>query len=65
VVDAITASGAPVVGHNCWLDFSHSVAKFVGPPAPNVADFAAQLATLFPTVYDTKHLLGDYSGGGL
>ena len=58
VIDAVTRAGVPVVGHNCWLDFSHTVAKFVGPPSPSLPGFAQQLHSVFPRVYDTKHLTG-------
>ena len=57
VIDGISAAGMPVVGHNCWLDLSHTVAKFLGPPSPQLACWAQQLAAVFPTVYDTKHML--------
>jgi len=57
VIDGITAAGVPVVGHNCWLDFSHTVAKFVGAPRRDVGEWARQLAGVFPSVYDTKLLI--------
>ena len=61
VMDAVAASGVPVVGHNCQLDFAHSTAKFIGPTAglpADVAAWAAALATLFPGgVWDTKAMI--------
>jgi len=60
VIDRISQRGVPVVGHNCWLDFSHSVSKFVGSPSPSVSQWAAQLASVFPCVFDTKHLIASH-----
>jgi hypothetical protein len=56
VIDKITEKGVPVVGHNCWLDFSHTVAKFYGTPSYSLPTWAKQLSRVFPTVYDTKHI---------
>ena len=69
VIDAITASRAPVVGHNALLDFIHTTSKFVCEPPPNVAEWAVQLRGAFPTVFDTKvvcalpELAGIFGGG--
>jgi hypothetical protein len=57
VIDGITAARVPVVGHNCWLDLSHTTAKFAGAPKRDVGEWAAQLQGVFPTVYDTKLLI--------
>jgi hypothetical protein len=57
VLDAISASKVPVVGHNLFLDLGHCAAKFVGPLPENVCDFATQMKTLFPVIFDTKHLI--------
>jgi hypothetical protein len=54
VIDAISASQAPVIGHNCFLDFIHTTSKFVGDPPANVTDWAVQLSSVYPVVFDTK-----------
>ena len=59
VIDAISTSGAPVVGHNCWMDLMHSHAKFIGPLPSNICDFALNLSSLFPVIYDTKHVVAE------
>ena len=57
VLDAIAASGLPVVGHNCILDMTHIHSKFLGPLPATAADFSSSLRHSFPCVIDTKYLL--------
>ncbi len=54
VIDAITSAAVPVIGHNSFLDFIHTTTKFVGDSPENVTQWAAQLASVFPVVFDTK-----------
>lgn len=57
VLDAIAASGLPVVGHNCILDMAHIHSKFLGSLPATAADFSSSLRHHFPCVVDTKYLL--------
>lgn len=57
VLDAIVASGLPVVGHNCILDMTHIHSKFLGSLPATAADFSSSLRHHFPCVVDTKYLL--------
>ncbi len=59
VVEALARSGAVVVGHNCFLDFLHTTAKFVGPipevrhpppPFPLFLSFSMDALLLLPTL---------------
>ena len=57
VIDAISASRRPVVGHNCLLDLAHTHEKFIGPLPATAAGFGASLLAAFGAVADTKHVL--------
>ncbi|KAG0616179.1 hypothetical protein M758_5G096300 [Ceratodon purpureus] len=57
VLDAIVASGLPVVGHNCILDMTHIHSKFLGSLPATAADFSSSLQGHFPCIVDTKYLL--------
>lgn len=57
VLDAIAASGLPVVGHNCILDMTHIHSKFLSSLPATAADFSSSLRHHFPCVVDTKYLL--------
>ncbi|BFI40227.1 poly(A)-specific ribonuclease [Marchantia polymorpha subsp. ruderalis] len=57
VIDAIEASGIPLIGHNCLLDLAHLHDKFLGPLPPNVRGFSASISRHFPCILDTKYLL--------
>ena len=54
VIRAITATKAPLVGHNCLLDLIHLFKHFVGPLPDTLAGFKVELLKRFPCVYDTK-----------
>lgn len=63
VIEAITASGRPLVGHNPSLDLAHTLAQFVGPLPPAWPAYKEQLRATFPGgLYDTKHLAGVVKG---
>ncbi|CAK9206078.1 unnamed protein product [Sphagnum jensenii] len=57
VIDAISESGLPVIGHNCILDMLHLHSKFMTPLPSSAAQFCSSLQSLFPCIVDTKYLL--------
>ncbi len=57
IVDAISAAGLPIVGHNCYLDLMHVYAKFMGDLPPLLGDWCCRMRDNFPAIFDTKHLL--------
>ncbi|CAK9195023.1 unnamed protein product [Sphagnum troendelagicum] len=57
VIDAISESDLPVIGHNCILDMMHVHSKFMAPLPSSVAKFSSSLQSLFPCIVDTKYLL--------
>jgi poly(A)-specific ribonuclease len=57
VIDAISESGLPVIGHNCILDMTHLHSKFMTPLPSSAARFSSSLQTLFPCIVDTKYLI--------
>jgi hypothetical protein len=48
VVDAITASGKLLVGHNMMLDLAYSVQQFYGTLSSDLAAGAAAIHAVFP-----------------
>ncbi|KAI8825287.1 ribonuclease H-like domain-containing protein [Fimicolochytrium jonesii] len=56
VLDLISKSRKPVVGHNMMLDLLHTFQSFHKNLPEDVADFRKDLSELFPIIYDTKHL---------
>uniref|UniRef100_A0A8C4QCD5 PARN like, ribonuclease domain containing 1 n=1 Tax=Eptatretus burgeri TaxID=7764 RepID=A0A8C4QCD5_EPTBU len=56
VARLVSASGKPVVGHNCLLDLMHFFDKFFRPLPEKYEDFKEQLNDLLPCIYDTKHI---------
>lgn len=56
VIDAISKSKKPVVGHNALLDFVYVFNQFYKPLPDTLAQFKAELGELFPVIYDTKHV---------
>ncbi|EFJ28195.1 hypothetical protein SELMODRAFT_451150 [Selaginella moellendorffii] len=57
VIDAISESKKPIVGHNCVLDLAHIYNKFIGPLPDNYSGFCNVIHELFPAVIDTKYML--------
>ncbi|TMW66035.1 hypothetical protein Poli38472_003800 [Pythium oligandrum] len=55
VIELISDSKKPVVGHNALLDFVYVFSQFYKPLPDTLAEFKQQLVELFPTIYDTKH----------
>lgn len=56
VIDVISKSKKPVVGHNALLDFVYVFNQFYKPLPPTLAEFKRELTELFPVIYDTKHV---------
>ncbi|GMF41972.1 unnamed protein product [Phytophthora fragariaefolia] len=56
VIEAVSESKLPVVGHNALLDFVYVFHQFYKPLPETLAEFKTQLLGLFPTIYDTKHV---------
>ena len=55
VMDCISASRKPIIGHNMLLDMLHTHAKFFDAPfPPTAAEFGALLRSQFGDIYDTK-----------
>lgn len=54
--EVLAASGKPVVGHNMLLDLLLLYHQFCEPLPKSFAKFKAGLSTVFPAVYDTKHI---------
>ncbi|KAF4318131.1 hypothetical protein BBO99_00007474 [Phytophthora kernoviae] len=56
VIEALSASKKPIVGHNALLDFVYVFHQFYKPLPGTLAEFKAQVLELFPTIFDTKHV---------
>lgn len=59
VFNAITASGKPIVGHNCLYDIMFLLRWLHGPLPDTYEDFRTVLHTLLPQIYDTKYIAVD------
>lgn len=57
VIDAMSASRKPVLGHCMFLDCVHVITHFVGAEIPTCEEFKRQLRELFPILLDTKFLV--------
>ncbi|CAO3669420.1 unnamed protein product [Umbelopsis ramanniana] len=56
VIDLISQSKKPVVGHNVLLDLCHMVNQFIAPLPQDVKGFKEMVHRRFPSVIDTKYL---------
>ncbi|ETI35752.1 hypothetical protein F443_17972 [Phytophthora nicotianae P1569] len=56
VIETLSESKLPVVGHNALLDFVYVFHQFYKPLPETLAEFKTQLLELFPAIYDTKHV---------
>ncbi|CAN8003915.1 unnamed protein product [Ixodes hexagonus] len=54
--ETLVASGKPLVGHNMLLDLLLLTHQFSEPLPRSYARFKTALGSLFPAVYDTKHM---------
>lgn len=56
LLDEITRSQKPLVGHNCFYDFLHLYQTFYADLPETIQEFKAQWLQLFPQTLDTKYL---------
>ncbi|RLN54139.1 hypothetical protein BBJ28_00016041 [Nothophytophthora sp. Chile5] len=56
VIEVLSASKKPIVGHNALLDFVYVFHQFYKPLPDTLAEFKTELLELFPSIYDTKHV---------
>ncbi|RUP49521.1 ribonuclease H-like domain-containing protein [Jimgerdemannia flammicorona] len=56
VIDMMSQSRKPVLGHNMLLDIAHLVQQFVQPLPDTVGEFKTLVHRLFPTLIDTKYI---------
>ncbi|KAF9347157.1 hypothetical protein BGX26_001341 [Mortierella sp. AD094] len=56
VIDLLSASGKPIVGHNIVVDLAYILAQFVGPLPPTMEGYKKMIHRTFPTVIDTKYV---------
>ncbi|GAB9463933.1 polymerase [Globisporangium polare] len=56
VIDVLSKSKKPIVGHNALLDFVYVFNQFYKPLPNTLAEFKKELVELFPVIYDTKHV---------
>jgi poly(A)-specific ribonuclease len=56
VIDAISASSKPLVGHNVFLDMCYIYHNFCRTLPPTVEEFKTAVHNSFPFIYDTKYL---------
>mmetsp|Transcript_101237 Transcript_101237/g.287033 ORF Transcript_101237/g.287033 Transcript_101237/m.287033 type:complete len:599 (-) Transcript_101237:71-1867(-) len=56
ILDEVTRSQKPLIGHNCFYDFLHLYQTFYGDLPDNIQEFKNQWLQLFPYTLDTKYL---------
>lgn len=56
VIELMSESRKPIIGHNALLDFVYLYRQFCNPLPETLAEFKTQLQDIFPTIYDTKHI---------
>ena len=56
VVKLIIKYEKPIVGHNLLLDLMHTFNQFIEPLPNDYKGFKESIHSLFPLVYDTKHI---------
>ncbi|KAJ3383894.1 hypothetical protein HDU84_003297 [Entophlyctis sp. JEL0112] len=54
VIEAISKSNKPVVGHNMYLDLCQTIQTFCFELPETVDEFKSQCHTIFPVIFDTK-----------
>ncbi|KAJ2742119.1 hypothetical protein GGI20_004709 [Coemansia sp. BCRC 34301] len=57
IIDLLSASRKPVVGHNMLLDVMHAYSKFYQPLPASRTAFGKGLAQLLPILIDTKYII--------
>ncbi|KAF9166012.1 hypothetical protein DFQ26_008858 [Actinomortierella ambigua] len=56
VIDILSESKKPIVGHNIVIDLAYILAQFVGPLPDSMEGYKQMIHATFPTVIDTKYL---------
>ena len=57
ILQSISCSRKPIVGHNLFLDILHCVGQFMTSKLPeSYEEFKEMVHTLFPVLYDTKFI---------
>ncbi|KAF9972330.1 hypothetical protein BGZ73_004567 [Actinomortierella ambigua] len=56
VIDMLSESRKPIVGHNIVIDLAYILAQFVGPLPDTMEGYKQMIHATFPTVIDTKYL---------
>ncbi|ORZ15323.1 ribonuclease H-like domain-containing protein [Absidia repens] len=56
VIDWISESKKPLVGHNMLLDMCHVIGQFIQPLPDTKEEFKTLATKLFPIMIDTKHI---------
>ncbi|KAG0223542.1 hypothetical protein BGW42_005820 [Actinomortierella wolfii] len=56
VIDMLSESKKPIVGHNIVIDLAYILAQFVGPLPHTIDEYKQMIHANFPTVIDTKYL---------
>jgi len=61
VIDMLSRSRKPVVGHNLFLDLIMMYQQFYAPLPESSEAFKSRLSVLFPTITDTKYMASVYT----
>ncbi|KAJ3069741.1 hypothetical protein HDU98_007197 [Podochytrium sp. JEL0797] len=56
VIEMISESRKPLIGHNMYLDLCQTVQKFCFELPPTISEFKDVCHSVFPVIYDTKHI---------
>jgi len=59
VMDVISTSQKPIIGHNCLMDVAHMMGKFVSDLPEDVEQFRQAFHAAFPMLIDTKHMFSE------
>jgi poly(A)-specific ribonuclease len=57
IIELLSESKKPIVGHNALLDFVYIFNQFYQPLPNTLNEFKTQLLQLFPRIYDTKYIV--------
>ncbi|XP_022101867.1 poly(A)-specific ribonuclease PARN-like [Acanthaster planci] len=58
VIDLISSTGKPVIGHNMMLDVMHAIQHFSFSLPENLSEFKELVGCVFPKLIDTKVMAG-------
>ncbi|KAJ3294367.1 hypothetical protein HDU79_011139 [Rhizoclosmatium sp. JEL0117] len=56
VIELISKSEKPLIGHNMYLDLCQTIQKFCFELPLTVGEFKSLCHSVFPVIYDTKHI---------